>query len=230
MVIEKLKLMEGAEKASGTTVIIDVFRAFSVACYLFKNGAVKIYPVGSVDEAYKLKKLNPDYILMGERYEKKCEGFDFGNSPTHILNVDFSGKCIIHTTSSGTQGIYRAKNADEIITGSFVNARAIAEYLMMKQPSKVTLVGMGYEGIRPSQEDDFCADYIENEILGKETDFNSMVEILRTGDGARLLNPENQEHSPASDFDLCLERDKFNFVLRVQKDHSGLNYLEKIDI
>jgi 2-phosphosulfolactate phosphatase len=230
MKIRKLKLNEGSKRAVGTTVIIDVFRAFSVSCYLINNGAKRIYPVGSIEEAYRLKQLNPDFVLIGERHEKMCEGFDFGNSPTHILGVNFKGKSIIHTTSSGTQGISNAVGADEILTGSFVNARAIAQYLVLKNPQEVSLVSMGYEGVRTSQEDDFCADYIENEILGIETDFDSMVEILKTGDGARLLDPKNHAHSPATDFDLCLDRDKFNFVLVVKKDASGLNYLEKVDV
>jgi 2-phosphosulfolactate phosphatase len=230
MKIEKLKLTEGSKKAVGTTVIIDVFRAFSVSCYLVANGAERIYPVGSIEEAYRLKAINPGFILIGERHEKMCEGFDFGNSPTHILGINFQGKSIIHTTSSGTQGISNAVDATEILTGSFVNAKAIANYLRLKKPPQVSLVSMGYEGIRPSQEDDFCADYIENEILGVETDFNSMIEILRTGDGARLLDPMNNAHSPATDFDLCLDRDIFDFVLVVRKDRSGLNYLERIDV
>lgn len=230
MKIEKLKLIDGSRRAVGTTVIIDVFRAFSVSCYLVGNGAERIYPVGSIEEAYRLKTLNPGYILIGERHEKMCEGFDFGNSPTHILSEDFHGKSIIHTTSSGTQGISNAVNASEILTGSFVNAKAIAKYLRFKNPQRASLVSMGYEGIRSSQEDDFCADYIENELLGVETDFELMVEILRTGDGARLLDPKNQAHSPATDFDLCLDRDKFNFVLVVKTDGAGLNYLEKVDV
>lgn len=230
MRIEKLKLIDGSKNAVGTTVIIDVFRAFSVSCYLIANGAERIYPVGSIDEAYRLKAFNPEFILIGERHEKKCEGFDFGNSPTHILGHNFQGKRIVHTTSSGTQGIGNAVNASEILTGSFVNARAIAKYLRLKNPPQVSLVSMGYEGIRPSQEDDFCADYIENEILGFETDFDSMVETLQTGDGARLLDSKNHAHSPATDFDLCLDRDKFDFVLVVKKDESGLNYLEKVDV
>lgn len=230
MKIEKLKLIEGSKQAKGTTVIIDVFRAFSVSCYLVANGAKRIYPVGSVEDAYRLKALNPNFILIGERHEKMCEGFDFGNSPTHILGENFNGKSIIHTTSSGTQGISNAINASEILTGSFVNAKAIATYLRLKNPQQVSLVGMGYEGLRPSQEDDFCAEYIENELLGIETDFESMVEVLRTGDGARLLDPKNHAHSPDTDFNLCLDKDKFNFVLIVKKDDQGLNYLERIDV
>jgi 2-phosphosulfolactate phosphatase len=223
-------LLEGAANAKGLTVIIDVFRAFSVSCYLMDNGARRIYPVASVEEAYLLKKENPDYVLVGERKEKKCEGFDYGNSPTHIRNIHFSGKTIVHTTSSGTQGIELAKNASECITGSFVNAAAIVRYILQQKPEVVSLVAMGYEGKYSTQEDDFCAEYIENSLTGKETDFTEMVEKLKTGDGARLLDPANREHSPASDFDLCLDLNRFNFILKVCYDKQGRKYLEKITI
>lgn len=230
MEIEKLKLIDGSKRAIGTAVIIDVFRAFTVSCYLVANGAKRIYPVRTIEEALRLKKLNPGFILIGERHEKMCEGFDYGNSPTHLLKVNLQGKSIIHTTSSGTMGISNAVNASEILTGSFVNAKAIVNYLQIKNPQHVSLVSMGYEGIWPTQEDDFCADYIDNELHGVGTDFKSMIEILRTGDGARLLDPKNNEYSPATDFDLCLDKDKFKFVLIVKKDKSGLSYLEKIDV
>lgn len=228
MRILRLNLLDGASKAEGLTVIIDVFRAFSVACYLMNNGAERIYPVASIDLAYQLKKENPDYILIGERHEKVCEGFDFGNSPTHILNEDFTGRTIVHSTSSGTQGIALAKNATEMLSGSFVNAKAIANYIKKEGFETISLVGMGYEGRYPTDEDEFCAEYIENELVGRQTDFESMVEKLRTGDGARLLNPANSAHSPASDFDLCLDLNRFDFVLRTQKDENGLNFLEKL--
>lgn len=230
MNINKLYLVNGASKATGLTVVIDVFRAFSVECYLFANGATRIYPVASIDEAYLLKEKNPHYILMGERYEKICEGFDFGNSPTHIKNVDFTGKTIVHTTSSGTQGIALAKNSSEIITGAFVNANAIARYIQQSNINEISLVAMGYEGKRNTQEDDFCADYIEGVLLNNIPDFNNMVDIIRTGDGARLLDPKNNKHSPAFDFDLCLNINAFDFVLRVKKDKDGWNYLEKVSI
>jgi 2-phosphosulfolactate phosphatase len=230
MKIEKLKLVEGAVSAEGVTIIIDVFRAFSVSCYLISKGVERIYTVGSIEEAFELKNLHPDAVLVGERHEKKCEGFDFGNSPTHLLAANLEGKTVIHTTSSGTMGISLAVNADEIITGSFVNAKAIATYLLKINPLKVSLVSMGYEGKRLTQEDDFCADYIQNLIENKETNFTEMVEILRIGDGARLLDPKNHAHSPATDFELCLQKDIFNFVLKVKKDENGVNFLERIDV
>src|SRR5665647_3260791 len=215
MQIDILQLTEGAKRAKGTTVVIDVFRAFSTACYLVAAGASRIIPVEHVEEAIALKEQIPDALLLGERSEKKVKGFDFGNSPTHIEALDFRDKTIVMTTSSGTKGLMNATGADEILSGSFVNAGAIVRYLKRKNPMTVSLVCMGYEGKRPTQEDTFLAEYIKAKLTGQPTDFEWMKSLLRTGDGARLLDPVNHEWSPATDFDLCLDLDRFDFVLRL---------------
>jgi 2-phosphosulfolactate phosphatase len=227
MGINILQLTEGAKKARGTTVVIDVFRAFSTACYLFAAGAERIIPVEQVEEALRLKALIPDAILLGERHEKKVEGFDFGNSPTHLTGHDFTGKTIVMTTSSGTKGLMNATGADEVLTGSFVNAGAILRYLAKKDPSTVSLVCMGYEGKRPTQEDTFLAEYLKAKLLGQTIDFLQMKDILRTGDGARLLDPANNTWSPAGDFEQCLDLDRFDFVLKLVAE-SGFSVLKPI--
>ena len=226
MEIKILQLIEGAKKATGTVVVIDVFRAFSTACYLIAAGADRILPVEKVEEALELKRQFPDAILLGERNEKKVEGFDYGNSPTHLLSKNLAGKTIVMTTSSGTKGLMNAKGADEILTGSFVNAGAIVSYLKTKNPKTVSLVCMGYEGRKETQEDTFFAEYIKAKILDQPVDFDHMKEILRTGDGARLLDPANNEWSPSGDFDLCLTLDKFDFVLLLT-DEDGKKTLRR---
>lgn len=67
MIIRILQLIEGARQAKGLTVVIDVFRAFSLACYVLDQGAKEIISVGDIKIAYKLKMNNPSLILMGER-------------------------------------------------------------------------------------------------------------------------------------------------------------------
>ena len=190
-------------------------------------GAEKIIPVEHVGDAFKLKNEIDGAILMGERQERKVKGFDFGNSPSHILGQDFSGRTVIMTTSSGTRGIANARLADKIITGSFVNANAVISYIRKKNPIEVSLVCMGYEGHTPTQEDTFFAEYVRDILLGKNVDFEKMKEILRTGDGARLLDPANHEWSPATDFDLCLDLDRFDFVLSIEKE-KDYNWLRKV--
>jgi len=229
MKIEIFQLLEGARQARGLTIIIDVFRAFSTACYAFERGIEKIYPVGDLNLALSFKKEHPDYLYVGERNEQKPEGFDFGNSPSHLINAEINAKTMVHTTSSGTQGIVNAINADEILTGSFVNAGAIVRYIRKKNPEQVSLVCMGYACEYPTDEDTLCAEYIKNELEGKSSDFVSMKEKIKNGDGARFFDPSKQGWSPESDFYLCLDLNRFDFVLKVEKE-GELNYLRKIEI
>lgn len=229
MEIKILQLLDGAQKSQGLTVIIDVFRAFSTACYAFGNGIERIYPVGDLEIAYQLKAQNPDYLLVGERNEQKPEGFDFGNSPSQLLTANLHGKTMVHTTSSGTQGIANATKANEIITGSFVNAQAIINYIRKQNPAEVSLICMGYSCRYPTDEDTLLAVYVKNELEGKPNDFTAMVKQIRNGDGARFFAPEKQEWAPAADFDLCLSLNRFNFVLKVEQEN-GVNYLTRIAV
>ncbi|MDP4207791.1 MAG: 2-phosphosulfolactate phosphatase [Bacteroidota bacterium] len=229
MEVHILQLLDGAKKAEGLTVVIDVFRAFSVACYLVENGADEILPVGDIGHAYDLKRANPEYILVGERNERIPEDFDYGNCPTHLLNVDFSGKTVVHTTSAGTQGLVNAIHANERITGSFVNAPAIVRYIKNQKPSKVSLVCMGYSMKQPTEEDTFCAEYIKASLENRPVDFEKMKEVIRNTSGLRLFAPENQSFSPSSDFDLCTDLGRFNFILKAEEKDCLLR-LRKIDV
>lgn len=229
MDIKILHLIEGAEKAEGLTVIIDVFRAFSTACYAIAKGAEKIIPVADIETAYLLKKENPHFILMGERNEMKPEGFDFGNSPSMLPQSGLKGKTIVHTTSSGTQGIEAAVNASEIITGSFVNAGAIVRYIKKQNPEIVSLVCMGYACMYPTDEDTLCAEYIKNELTGKVNNFEGMKTVIRNGSGKRFFEPENQSWSPDEDFFMCLDLNRFNFVLKTERNRN-LSILNKIEV
>ena len=229
MKINILQLLEGAKKAVGLTIIVDVFRAFSTACYAFDFGAAKIIPVGNIEDAYQLKKANPEFLLIGERNEMKPPGFDFGNSPAQLTPARLKGKTIIHTTSSGTQGIETAQGTNEIITGSFVNAGAIVQYIKNQKPEKVSIVCMGYACEYPTDEDTFCAEYIRNELLGIPNDFEKMTKLIREGSGKRFFDPKKQEWAPAEDFNLCLQLNLFSFVLKVKKN-AELNYLQLIPV
>lgn len=229
MDIKITHLLEGARHARGLTVIIDVFRAFSTACYAVSKGAGTIFPVGDISEAFKLKKIFNDALLVGEHDERPPEGFDFGNSPWLLMKADIRNKLIIHRTSSGTQGIVNAVNADEIITGSFINAGAIERYIRKKKPEVVSLVCMGYACEYPTDEDTLCAEYLRNRLNGIENDWPAMKEQIRNGSGARFFEEKSQSWAPREDFDLCLDLNRIDFVLRVNQI-DGLLKLEKIEI
>ncbi|MBP5413655.1 MAG: 2-phosphosulfolactate phosphatase [Lachnospiraceae bacterium] len=222
MEINIYHLIEGAKKAKGEVVIIDVFRAFSLECYLYSFGVRKIRPVGTVKEAFEWRKRDKDCVLVGERGGRKCDGFDFGNSPSGVDRDMIRDKLIIHTTSAGTQGIINAQKADEIITGSLVNASAIARYIRAKNPKEVSLVCMGTAGKVKNLEDELCANYIKSMLSDERTfDIGERIKDLRLNGGQHFFDPNNQEVFPQKDFYMCIERDIFDFVIRIDKDEYG---------
>ena len=228
MHIEILHLIEGARQAKGLTVIIDVFRAFSTACYVVRNGAKEIIPVGDVDLAYQLKEENAEYVLIGERRGKMLPGFDYGNSPADIQSVDFSGKTIIQTTSAGTQGFANAKDADELISGSFVNAEAIVTYIKMKDPAQTSLVCMGTWAVTPNDEDTLCAEYIAGRLKNQKFDKKEIYRKLKDSKTARIFFDPAVTWAPQMDFDLCLNIGLCDFVLKAEKFKDDLLALRPV--
>lgn len=230
MNIKILHLVEGAKEAKGITVIIDVFRAFSVEAYIMNNGVGKLIPVGNMQIAYDYKKENPDAVLIGERKGVMLPGFDYGNSPSQIENIDFNRKTVIHTTSSGTQGIVNAVNAEEIITGSLVNAKAISKYIKNRGIEDVSLVAMGLDSKAPIEEDTLCALYIKSLLEDNPMDLTEAIEGLKLTSGAKFFKKEMQNVFPKKDFELCTQVDKFDFVIRLVKDENGMDYMERVDV
>ena len=222
-------LTAGAARARGVAVIIDVFRAYTVECWAYHRGAARIYPVADLQEAYDFHKAHPDYLLAGERHERKAPGFDYGNSPAALEQAVLDGKTLIHTTSAGTQGIVAAIHAQRILVAALVNAAATAGYLQALGASRVSLVCMGFENTRPSLEDTVCAEYIRAQLLGQPYDMEGAVERLRQGPGQRFFLPEHQDFSPERDFALCTQVDRFPFALEIRRDEAGRAYTARVE-
>lgn len=246
MEVQILRFIDGSRLAKGATIIIDVFRAFSLECYLYGWGASRIYPVGDIDEALilrdKIKKCEPSskVITIGERHGVKLPGFDFGNSPSQIEpHRDLiKDAIVIHTTSAGTQGIVNSVNSDFVVTGSLVNARAVASYIKSVNPSEVSIVAMGNNGTRTALEDDLCAEYLKALIEGdmasieafENIDLPRRIEALKDEGGRHFFNPDNQEVFPSEDFFMCTKTNRFDFVIRNEKDDKygmSCNYMVK---
>lgn len=231
MKINILEFTAGAKKAEGLTVIIDVFRAFSVACYAYDAGATAIISTDKVEKAFELKKKYKNCVLVGERGEKKVPGFDFGNSPTELLAANLEGKTVIHTTTAGTNGLVNATNADTVITGSLVNVSAIVRYIKKADTSVVSLVAMGYCAKESADEDLLCARAIEAGLKNSHIDIKTEIEALKSTSGKRFFLKENEKFSPPSDFFLCTAMDRFNFVLvGIKRDDGNINLVREFPL
>lgn len=230
MKIETFEFVRGAKIAKGIAIIIDVFRAFSTACYAFDSGASRIIATGEVEKAFLLKKAYRNHVLVGERDERKIEGFDMGNSPTEIIKSDLHGKTVILTTTAGTLGLMNASDADIVLTGSLVNAGAIINYIKSRNPEHVSLIAMGYRAETSAEEDLLCARIIESELKGKTGSYSESIDKLRNNSGKRFFDPANLDFSPPTDFFLCTMLNRFDFVLKGEKRPDGNIDLMKIDV
>lgn len=110
-------------------VIIDVLRATSTICTALYNGAAKVIPVASVEECVSIGRLL-NAITAGERDGKIADGLLHGNSPFEYPNEFIGGKVLVLTTTNGTKLLHMAKDAIQIVTGSFPNISAVCEYLI----------------------------------------------------------------------------------------------------
>lgn len=228
MKVQILQLLEGARKAEGLTVIIDVFRAFSVECYAMASGVKRIYPVGNMDKAFALRDQNPGAILVGERNGYRCEGFDCGNSPSSLVKLDLKDRVMVHTTSAGTQGIANAVHADELLGGALVNAAATANYIRSRNPKIVSLVCMGWNGTEQTDEDTLCAEYLAALLQGENPDISAKIERLKETTGKKFFDPKQWQAFPMDDFGMCTQLNRFPFALRLTSDANGA-FMEKIE-
>lgn len=229
MKIQILELIEGAKRAEGLTVIIDVFRAFTTECYCFAGGALRSYPVGDMADAFAMKRAHPDWVLLGERGGAKVEGCDLGNSPWDAMNYDFRGKIMIHSTSAGTQGIVNAAkaNAEQILTGSLVNAGAVCDYIRAQDPETVSLIAMGKAGVESVPEDLLAAEYMRSILEGDTSfDIDARIAYLKDHGGQQFFDPALAHIFPREDYPLCVDVNRFDFVLRVKKE-DGVLVIEK---
>ena len=130
------------QMAGRIVVVIDIFRASSSICYGIDNGAHAIIPVATVDEC--LSYADQGYLLAAERNGEVVEGFDFGNSPYSYTAEKVKGQTVVLTTTNGTFAIQQAKQADQIVLGSFLNLTSICNWLAA-QDKDVLLLCSGWK-------------------------------------------------------------------------------------
>jgi 2-phosphosulfolactate phosphatase len=231
MQIEVVDHVAGAARARGIALVIDVFRAFTVAPHAMAAGASRILPVGAIEDALALRTVMPDAVLVGERHARRLPGFDAGNSPTEILAVGVKGRPVVHTTHAGTQGLVNATGADEVLAASLVNVSALVRYVRSRNPRHVTIVRMGHEARERCAEDDLCAEALVSLFEGgKPPTTEQARDRLRDAPAAvKFFDPE-ADWAPRTDFDYCTEVDRFDFVLRLRAGPDGRRELERVDI
>jgi 2-phosphosulfolactate phosphatase len=206
---------ETCHTASGLVVVIDVIRAFSNAAYAFQSGAESIILVSGVEEALLLKATLPGSLAMGEVGGLPPAGFDFGNSPTEIVQQDLRGKHLIQRTGAGTQGAVRSVNAEQLFAASFAVAGATVRAIEKLSPPQISFVITGRDF---GDEDLSCAEYIAACLQGTFPDPAPYLKRVHKSREAQLDALKIPSFN--SDIDYCTRIDSCNFAMPIQRENN----------
>jgi 2-phosphosulfolactate phosphatase len=212
--------LAGARAARGTVVVIDVLRAFTVTAYALGGGAVECRMVANVDEALELADRLPGSVVSAEVEGLPVAGIPVSNSPTMVRDLDLRGRVLVQRTSSGTQGVVAATGAERLFAGSLAVAAATARAIRASGVELVTLVASGSDRGHP--EDEACARYLGSLILGQGADLAALLAPLRATERYRRFAAGEWPGLPATDVDLALRADVFDFAMPVTRDTLGL--------
>ncbi|MBN9342921.1 MAG: hypothetical protein BGO76_07055 [Caedibacter sp. 38-128] len=210
------------------TVIIDVFRAFTTACYVLERHPASYFYSYSCKAVEKLTLQTVNPFLIGKPEKGSQLKYHIPNSPTHVAKKEIKNRNIIHRSESGARGILSSQKVDLILAAGFVNARATVDYIKTFKNSIVTILPMGHEATSPSLEDEICAQYLLALMNSKCFDTSIYVLELASGPGKYFFS-DDQDQYPKEDFAMCLELNKFNFAIQAQL-HSDYAVLKRRDI
>jgi 2-phosphosulfolactate phosphatase len=214
--------IEGARKARGVVVVIDVLRSFTVSAYALAGGARECRLVTTVDEARKLAEATPGAVICAEEDALPVADIPISNSPTQVRALDLKGKVLIQRSTAGTQVAARVES-DDIFAASLVVARATVQACLLRNPRTLTLVASA-----DHPEDHACAAYMEGLVHGDTPDVDRLLDPLRKTDRYRRVKSGAWLGFPPTDLELSLKPDVFDFAMPVAR-FAGYLRLERLE-
>lgn len=218
-----LNRLQNLPTASDTVVVIDVLRSFTTAAVVLARGARAIYPVEHVAEASALLGRVPYPVSIGAvGGGDPVPGFDFGNSPSQLMDAELSGKSVVMTTAAGVRGLQRFHEARRLYAASLVCAQATAEAIQAAGADEVCFVITGEWVDRDGDEDIACADYIESLLRGDAAEPEIFVQRVRNSDFGQRFTAGTWPNLPLADLDLAAQANIFDFAMQVQREDGRL--------
>lgn len=214
-----------------SAVVIDQLRAGTTTTMALANGARRVIPVPTVDEALALRRESPSrrVLLGGERGGVLIPGFDLGNSPREYTRERVEGADIVFTTTNGTAALHAARHSALVVVACLANLSAAAA-LVDREARAITIICAGTHGMvglddalvagamvrcmpdRPLSEDDaarLCLTWWDDAA----EDIRHALAVSLGGRGLIALN----QHE---DLDFCARVDITNVVPRLMADGS----------
>jgi len=184
--------------AIATTVIIDVFRAFTTAAIALSRGARRIIMVDTLDKALALRSSGVGDYCIGERDSTKPPGFDFGNSPAEF-GVGRGGWEDADPDREQRDGRdQRSPRGRSHLRGRLRDRRSSRGAILRHAPTVVTLVAIGRSnGTIRADEDELCALYLRARLEGRQPDVAAIRAVL-----ANMPPPPDPKLVAAGAYDL----------------------------
>ena len=174
-------------------VVVDVLRSSTSIATALQNGASKIIPVETVEDATRLAQtLDPkSRLLCGERDGRKVSGFDLGNSPREYTRDRVEGATLVFASTNASPLMAgRLEGREQRVLG-YVNLSAVAE-LALDERVDLAILCAGKSG-RFSLEDAACAGALIRRLAGDgdSVALNDAAEMAREYDRRHGANPES---------------------------------------
>lgn len=168
-------------------VIVDVLRACSTLAHALRNGASKVIPVATVEEATRIAQtLDPKQrLLCGERDGAKVNGFDLGNSPREYDRGRVEGKTLVFASTNASPLMAGLLVGREQRLLAYVNVSAVVD-AVRSEDADLAIVCAGRNG-KVSLEDAACAGALARHLVeahrsGTEPALNDAAEFAAAYD------------------------------------------------
>ena len=142
-------------KEGDIIIVVDILRASTTIVTLCSMGAKKLFFTTDIGEARLLAK-SFNGILIGERNNKKINGFDLGNSPLELNPDIVKNSTIVFTSTNFPYALYAARGGSKILIGALINVSAVcmqAFNLAKDDNSNITLMLAGEPSEKHAKED-----------------------------------------------------------------------------
>ncbi len=218
-----LNRLQNLPGANDSVVVIDVLRSFTTAAVALAKGAAAIYPVEGVAAGLTLLSKIPHPVSVGAiKGGDPVPEFDFGNSPSQLMQADLAGKNVVLSTAAGVRGLHLFRGAPRLFAASLVCARATAEAIRAGGGGHVCFVVTGEWADRDGDEDVACADYLQALLGGDSPGPEAFAQRVRQSDFGQRFALGTWPDLPTADLDLVAQADLFGFAMPVHREAERL--------
>ena len=137
-------------------IVVDVLRGSTTIVTALSLGATAVLATTEIDQA-RLLAAEHHGVLIGERRNKRIEGFDFGNSPVELQAERLRGRRVIFSSTNFPFALEAAAQASEVLIGALVNVTAVSQAALesaVRRKADVSIVLAG-EPSEPHAKEDY---------------------------------------------------------------------------